>query len=95
MSCGEPHATPCSEVLGKLYAYIDGELEEANCADIRVHLDECRECLQEYGLEGAVKKLVARHCGCDPVPEDLRGKVLSRLAAARADLQVREAGVET
>ncbi|MDA0562944.1 mycothiol system anti-sigma-R factor [Streptomonospora sp. S1-112] len=90
MSCGGEHATPCSEVLAKVYAYIDGELDDHNCSDIREHLDECSPCLAEYGLEEVVKKLVAKHCGSDPVPADLRGKVLHRLAAARADLQVRE-----
>ncbi|TQN30516.1 mycothiol system anti-sigma-R factor [Haloactinospora alba] len=94
MSCGEPHHTPCSEVLAKVYSYIDGELEEENCEDIRQHLDECAPCLEEYGLEEAVKNLVAKHCGCDPVPEGLRSKVLHRLEAARADRQIREAHAE-
>ncbi|MFB9801595.1 mycothiol system anti-sigma-R factor [Streptomonospora salina] len=93
MSCGGEHATPCSEVLAKVYSYIDGELEEGNCAEIRDHLDECGPCLAEYGLEEVVKKLVAKHCGADAVPGDLRSKVLHRIEAARADLQVRE-GVE-
>jgi len=26
MSCGNPHETPCTEVLDQLYAYLDGEL---------------------------------------------------------------------
>lgn len=89
MSC-EPQATPCSEVLGKVYAYIDGELGEAGCVEIRRHLDECGSCLEEYGLEEAVKRLVAKCCGCDPVPEELRAKVLSRLARARVDMRARE-----
>ncbi|MGW5878823.1 mycothiol system anti-sigma-R factor [Nocardiopsis terrae] len=83
--------TPCSEVLGKLYTYIDGELEEGNCAEVREHLDGCSPCLDEYGLEEAVKKLVAKHCGCDPVPLDLRDKVLGRLAEARNEQLAREA----
>ncbi|GAA4893755.1 mycothiol system anti-sigma-R factor [Streptomonospora salina] len=79
--------------MAKVYSYIDGELEEGNCAEIRDHLDECGPCLAEYGLEEVVKKLVAKHCGADAVPGDLRSKVLHRIEAARADLQVRE-GVE-
>ncbi|WP_067963552.1 mycothiol system anti-sigma-R factor [Nocardiopsis trehalosi] len=94
MNCGGEHATPCSEILARVYSYIDGELEETNCAEIRDHLDECGPCLAEYGLEEVVKKLVAKHCGCDPVPGDLRGKVLHRLELARADEAVREARVE-
>ncbi|KOX22204.1 mycothiol system anti-sigma-R factor [Nocardiopsis sp. NRRL B-16309] len=91
---GKDHDTPCSEVLDKLYTYIDGELEEGNCEDIRRHLDGCSPCLDEYGLEEAVKKLVAKHCGCDPVPKDLRDKVLGRLARARNEELAREGRAE-
>jgi mycothiol system anti-sigma-R factor len=79
MSCGKPHATPCSEVLAKVYNYLDGELDQGGCFDVRQHLEECGPCLREYGLEEAVKKLVHKSCGCDPVPEDLRDKVLARI----------------
>ncbi|MFV2198886.1 mycothiol system anti-sigma-R factor [Nocardiopsis sp. LOL_012] len=91
---GKDKDTPCSEVLDKLYTYIDGELEDDNCDQVREHLDDCRPCLEEYGLEEAVKRLVAKHCGCDPVPMGLRDKVLGRLARAREEYAAREAGVE-
>ncbi|MDF5756508.1 mycothiol system anti-sigma-R factor [Spongiactinospora sp. TRM90649] len=86
MSCGNPHDTDCRDVLEMVYSYIDGELDEGDCVDIRVHLDECGPCLAEYGLEEAVKRLIARHCGCDPVPADLRAKVLTRIQQVRAEL---------
>ncbi|MEU4577037.1 mycothiol system anti-sigma-R factor [Nonomuraea sp. ATR24] len=86
MSCGNPHDTDCREVLDKVYAYLDGELTEHDVAGIRVHLDECGPCLQEYDLDKAIKQIVAKKCGCDPVPEDLRAKVLARIAQVRADL---------
>ncbi|GII92496.1 mycothiol system anti-sigma-R factor [Sinosporangium siamense] len=86
MSCGDPHDTDCRDVLDKVYTYLDGELGAGDCADIRQHLDECGPCLQEFGLEKAVKQLVAKHCGCDPVPTDLRAKVLERIAQVRQDL---------
>ncbi|NBE98491.1 mycothiol system anti-sigma-R factor [Nonomuraea sp. KC401] len=86
MSCGNPHDTDCREVLDKVYAYLDGELTESDVAGIRVHLDECSPCLQEYDLDKAVKALVHKHCGCDPVPADLRSKVLARIAQVRSEL---------
>ncbi|MFC0862662.1 mycothiol system anti-sigma-R factor [Sphaerimonospora cavernae] len=86
MSCGRHHDTPCSDVLDRVYSYLDGELDNSGCAEIRRHLDECGPCLEEYGLEQAIKQLVARKCGCDPVPEDLRAKVLSRIAQIRTEL---------
>jgi mycothiol system anti-sigma-R factor len=86
MSCGKPHETPCTDVLGRIYDYLDGELDNIGCADIEQHLDECGPCLREYGLEESVKKLVHKCCGADPVPQDLRAKVLSRIAQVRATL---------
>lgn len=86
MSCGNHHDTPCSEVLDRVYTYLDGELDGGGCAEIRKHLDECGPCLEEYGLEEAIKRLVAKRCGCDPVPEDLRARVLVRIRQVRAEL---------
>ncbi len=88
MSCGKPHETPCSEVLDKIYWYLDQEASVEDCDHIRQHLDECGPCLREYGLEEAVKRLVATHCGCDPVPNDLRGKVLVRIKQVQAEIEI-------
>ncbi len=82
MSCGRPHETDCSEVLARVYEYLDGEMPDGDCGKIKQHLHECGPCLQEYGIEDEVKKLVKRSCS-DPAPEDLRAKVLAKLAAAR------------
>lgn len=84
MSCGKPHETDCSEVLDHLYEYLDNEMSDDACAKFRQHFEECRPCLEKYGLEQAVKKLVKRCCGHDDVPVDLRAKVLTRLQLIRA-----------
>jgi mycothiol system anti-sigma-R factor len=90
MSCGKPHETPCTEVLERVYGYLDGEIGDVDCAKIRQHLDECGPCLREYGLEEAVKRLVAKHCGCDPAPADLRAKILVRIREVRATIEFAE-----
>lgn len=90
MSCGNPHETPCTEVLEQVYAYLDRELDDLDCAKIREHLDECGPCLREYGLEEAVKRLVARHCGCDMAPDGLRAKILVRIREVRATIEFAE-----
>ncbi|MCF6470215.1 mycothiol system anti-sigma-R factor [Nonomuraea sp. MG754425] len=86
MSCGNAHDSDCRDILDKVYRYLDGELTETDVAEIRVHLDECSPCLKEYDLDKAIKALVHKHCGCDPVPADLRSKVLARIAEVRAEL---------
>ena len=90
MSCGKPHETPCSEVLERVYSYLDGELGPSGKAQIRQHLDECGPCLREYGLEEAVKRLVHKTCGSEKVPHELRTKVLTRIQAVQVELEVTE-----
>ncbi|MBH5336909.1 mycothiol system anti-sigma-R factor [Streptomyces pactum] len=84
MSCGDPHETDCSEVLDHLYEFLDHEMPEGDCAKFEVHIDECSPCLEKYGLEQAVKKLVKRCCGHDDVPSDLRSKVMGRIELIRS-----------
>jgi mycothiol system anti-sigma-R factor len=90
MSCGKPHEVPCSEVLARVYSYLDNEIEGKSFAQIRQHLDECGPCLREYGLEEAVKRLVQKCCGAEPAPIALRTKVLVRIQAIRAELELSE-----
>lgn len=85
MSCGSPHEVDCSEIIQKVYVYLDGEADTWDCAKIRQHLDECHPCLAKFGLEQLVKALVARSCGSDPVPGHLRRKVLRRLQQMRVE----------
>ena len=94
MSCGKPHEVPCSEVLARVYSYLDGEIEDKSFAQIREHLDECGPCLREYGLEEAVKRLVQKGCGSEAAPSGLRSKVLVRIRTIRAELEVSEFRVD-
>ena len=87
MSCGKHHETPCTEVLDRIYAYLDGELDTTDQSKVRQHLDECGPCLREFGLEDAVKKLIRKRC-CDPAPADLRAKVLVRIQEVRLQIEV-------
>ncbi|WP_019633248.1 mycothiol system anti-sigma-R factor [Actinomadura atramentaria] len=87
MSCGEAHETPCGEVLARVYTYLDGELDQGRCGEVRQHLDECGPCLREFGLEESVKKLVHKSCGCEPVPSDLRARVLGRIEQICGELK--------
>ena len=86
MSCGDPHDTPCSEVLEAVYLYPDGEQDSQHRDAVRIHLDECSPCLRQYGLEQAVKTLVARCCGSDPAPSELRERVLLRIQQVRVEI---------
>lgn len=90
MSCGEPHETDCSEVLDHLYEFLDSEIPPSDRDKYKQHFRECSPCLEKYGLEEAVKKLVKRCCGHDEVPTDLRSKVLGRIDMIRSGETVPE-----
>lgn len=90
MSCGEPHETDCAEVLDHLYEYLDREMPDGDLTKFREHFEECSPCLEKYGLEQAVKKLVRRCCGHDEVPGGLRSKVMGRIEMIRAGQAVPE-----
>lgn len=95
MSCGNPHETPCKDVIEQVYAYLDGEIGSSEAREkIRDHLDECGPCLRQYGLEEAVKRLVHKHCGHDAVPDGLRAKVLARIEQVRVEIRVTRSGAD-
>jgi mycothiol system anti-sigma-R factor len=86
VSCGNAHATDCAKVIEQVYLYLDGELPDDDCAELRTHLEDCAPCLREYGLEQAFKALVARSCPCDETPPDFKEKVLDKLREVRAEI---------
>ena len=75
MSCGKPHDTDCTEILDRMFSFIDNELADADCSEIQHHLDECGPCLAKYDLERTVKTLVSRSC-TEVAPDGLRDRVL-------------------
>lgn len=79
MSCGDPHEIDCSQILSEVYLYLDLECSDDRRTVIRSHLDECSPCLREYGIEQDVKVLVARCCGNDRAPIELRERLRARL----------------
>ena len=91
-----PYVAPghkCGRLHGHSYrvtVHLDGEVSDDDCESIRQHLDECGPCLREFGLEEAVKRLVAKHCGCDPAPSDLRTKVLVRIRQVQMEIELTE-----
>jgi len=86
MSCGSPHEVDCSEVIEKVYLYLDGEIDDETRHIVREHLDECSPCLRKFGLEQDVKALVARTCGGDVAPDGLRQRLVVRLQEVRVEL---------
>lgn len=81
MSCGEPHDVDCSEILERVYLFLDREMGgETNAyATIEEHLDECGPCFEKVDLERVIRTMVARSCGCEHAPDELKQRVLARI----------------
>jgi mycothiol system anti-sigma-R factor len=90
VSCGNPHDIDCREVIEQVYLYLDGEMTDDEGAHIRQHLDECSPCLREYGVDQDIKTLIARKCGCETAPSELKLRVLARLHSVRIEIDHRE-----
>jgi mycothiol system anti-sigma-R factor len=86
VTCGDPHDLDCRAAIEKVYLYLDREMPDEDCTELRRHIEDCAPCLREYGLEQQFKALVARSCNCDETPPDLRSKLLTRLREVRIEL---------
>ena len=81
----EAHDAHCSEILRRMFYFIDNELERADCDEIQHHLEECQPCLEKYNLELTVKSLVQRSCS-EHAPDTLRERVLLQIRQVRVDI---------
>lgn len=75
-------AVECADYLEQIVYFIDNELDDADCADVRRHLDTCNPCLVKYDLQRTVKSVVARSCA-ESAPLELRERVLLQLRAVQ------------
>ena len=83
---GDAAGSDCSEVLHRVYEYLDGEMTPDDTVKIKHHLDECGPCLQEYDLDQALKALVKRSCACEEAPVELRTQIMARITTLRVTL---------
>lgn len=75
--------TDCSEVLLRIYEYLDDEMTDEDCVRVRAHLDECGDCMTEYERDRLLKSLIRRSCVCQAAPETLRLSILTRITTVR------------
>lgn len=82
------HDEACSDVLDRVYAFIDRELDENAMTydQISAHLETCRPCLEEYDLDRVIKQILARSCQCERTPDEVRVKVLARIRSVQVHI---------
>jgi mycothiol system anti-sigma-R factor len=86
----EDKKVDCGVVLSEVYLYLDLECSDARRQLIKGHLDDCTDCLHEYGIEHEVKALVARCCGDETAPTELRERLRMKLDQLVIEVETRE-----
>ena len=84
------YETDCNVVIDEVYLYLDLECSEDRRRLIAKHLEECVTCLREYGIEHEVKALVARSCGDETAPTELRNRLRAKLGELTVEVETRE-----
>ncbi|HLN06109.1 MAG TPA: mycothiol system anti-sigma-R factor [Acidimicrobiales bacterium] len=64
----------CREALHRVYHFLDGELTPERRDQIARHLDRCSPCVEAFGFETEIRRLVADRCR-DQVPDELRIRI--------------------
>jgi mycothiol system anti-sigma-R factor len=75
VSCGRAAGVNCTEILGRLYEFVDRELDAGYWQRLEGHLHECAPCMEQVDVERLMKSLVARSC-CEQAPPELRQRVI-------------------
>jgi mycothiol system anti-sigma-R factor len=88
--CDPKQETDCGAVIEEVYLYLDLECSDERRALIKRHLDDCSSCLREYGVEHEVKALVARCCGDETAPRELRERLRLKLSEHAAEAETHE-----
>ncbi|CAM3812872.1 mycothiol system anti-sigma-R factor [Smaragdicoccus niigatensis] len=65
----------CAAVLADISQLLDNECSESIRDTLRHHMDHCGPCLEAYGIEEQVKRLIGRKCGGERAPEGLRSRL--------------------
>jgi mycothiol system anti-sigma-R factor len=69
----------CDEALAELYLLLDKECSREHEVELRKHIESCPPCLEEYGIDEQLKQLLARKCGGDHAPDELKSRLMASI----------------
>lgn len=95
--CSESEGPDCTQVLAEVYVLLDRECTGDHEAELRRHLEDCPPCLEEYGIGEQIKQLLARKCGGDHAPDQLKQRLqatIRRTVEERSGYSVSDFSVE-
>ncbi len=82
----------CTAVLADVWLMLDGECDQATRERLQHHLETCSPCIDAYGLEEKLKRLLNRKCGGDRAPDSLRERLTVEI---RRSISVTETTTES
>ena len=69
---------PCKKIVQKMYLMLEGGESGSLCENLRIHLDGCASCAEQYRvLEDLV--LLCQKFPDEKVPEDQKQKIKEKL----------------
>lgn len=74
----------CRDVVARLFQYLDRELEPAELAAVKAHLDGCGPCANLFQFERSVLRLVGDSLTEVQAPAPLRERLARVFLAQRA-----------
>ena len=79
MTSDDQNHKHCLEMFEKLSEYIDGELDQVTCAEIKKHADNCVAC---FSCLETLKRTVAlcKNVGDKPIPQEFSRKLKEIIA---------------
>jgi anti-sigma factor (TIGR02949 family) len=78
---GHDHDGPtadCDEAVAELYAFLDGELDDAVLIQVETHLRRCSPCLEAFDFEADLRRVIAAKCS-EQVPPDIKARFCGML----------------
>lgn len=74
----------CNDCIERLYAFLDTELTEAERTQIRLHLERCDDCDENFVFEALFLEQLRECCTSDVAPAELRQRVIAKLRGSAA-----------
>lgn len=73
---GDGGMISCEEALGRLFEYLDGELDELSEAQVARHVEVCKRCYPRLRHEQAFLEAVRRASRGERAPDRVRERIL-------------------
>jgi mycothiol system anti-sigma-R factor len=74
----------CNDCVERLYAFLDTELTKSELEQVRLHLDGCADCDDNFVFEARFLEQLRDCCTSDVAPADLRERVIRKLRGGHA-----------